>query len=250
MSLGMAVGPIGQQALGGASGFFSNYSMYHEFWTEDPSWSNPGNGNTLSSWRNNGSAGNALVQAGGTALEPTYRSSVAALNSKPAIQFDGSGGAGNADYLYINSSDTATQSQPLTFGVVVKLDTTADQRIITCEGSAATRNIVDVASGAWRGHAGSGISGGTANTNGHLIVFKSNGASSVLRLDGTTLASGNAGSQGMDGIVMGRNLSKSTPYSDMHVAYWFMYVGDLTADGGFAAWANSIASHYGLTQGW
>jgi len=58
-------------------------------WADDPLWTwRPSNGNPVSTWRNAGSVTGDAEQLTAN-LQPLFQSSVAALNGKGAVQFDG-----------------------------------------------------------------------------------------------------------------------------------------------------------------
>lgn len=65
-----------------------NTGWNYAYWADDPLWANPGNGNAISSWRDAGPTSSHLVQATGS-KQPIFRSSVAGLNNRAGIDFDG-----------------------------------------------------------------------------------------------------------------------------------------------------------------
>jgi len=79
--------------MGGGGGPFSPLDLpwSEVLWAEDPAWTNPGDGNPVSSWRNAGSIGSAGDATGSGATRPIYRAAYANLNNKPAVEFDGTG---------------------------------------------------------------------------------------------------------------------------------------------------------------
>jgi len=71
------------------------------------------------------------------------------------------------------------------------------------EGTAG-RRLVNSNSGAWRMFAGVNLQGGTANANTHFFLAEFNGANSKLWVDGgSPIASGDAGSDTVDGFTIG-----------------------------------------------
>lgn len=126
--------------------------------------------------------GVALAQGTG-ADQPTYRTS--SINSLPGVRWDGV-----TDSL---SGTITTVAQPVSFVVVVKHNGLGvDQEIInnSTELHIGTDNVARV----WGGTAD--VTGGTADTNPHVLIVNMNGASSVIYRDGTSVGSGNPGANG------------------------------------------------------
>lgn len=239
---------------GGGGGSFDPLSIgwYAAFWAEDPNWTDPGDGNAVSSWRNDGSGDwGAAAQATGT-KQPLYRSSVAALNSKPAIDFDGSN-----DEL---KTSAGTAQEPSTGGgplvSVMIADVTPnstfaylhDRRAQVGGDPGTNRFIVGMTSGnGWRIYVDSGRDGGTATSGAHLFVFDFwNNPNSYLYVDGVTIQNGvNIGWCSLDGLTLGAGINAGA-FVDARIAFMGLKVGALTAQelSDIEAWATD---HYGIT---
>jgi len=152
-------------------------------------------GQTVSTWTD--ATGNGHDLTAGAA--PTYKTSI--INGNPVVRFDGVG-----DHL---STAFSTISQPNTiFGVfqLRSFDTSAIETIYGSENdnSDSTRQTLQQPnSNDWRHYAGNTLDGGTPDTNAHVFTAQYDGASSYLRLDGSSEVSGDAGNEGLNGFQLG-----------------------------------------------
>lgn len=154
----------------------------HGVWAEDPDWTNPGNGNTITSWRNFGTPANPFDQ--------TY-------SSKPTFSTTGLGGqptsvaAGAASLL---PTSFASSAQPNTFVLVAEANSSSADFV---DGGGVRRHLVDLSSGKMRMFSGLVLSDTTDLTlnTPHMVVAEFNTSSSRLLIDGSVVASGDAGSQ-------------------------------------------------------
>lgn len=215
------------------------------WWADDPLWSNPGDGNLVSTWRD--LSGNLRSLDQGTAGQrPIYRSSVSGLNNRGGIEFDGSD-----DYL---QSTTWSVTQPLTIIAVGYQTSTADGN-----GWFTLREIINGifligragASNVWRLNAGSSIdSVGAPDTSKHLLRGYCNTTASVLALDETTIASGNIGTNaGTFYAVAAAQTASATPTNPTPGTFGFfgVYGGDITADGQWSTFKSQLGTYYGIT---
>lgn len=212
----------------------------HAMWAEDPSWSNPGNGNAASSWRNAGTPGQDPANATGT-QQPIYRSTVSQLGNKPALEFDGTD-----DRLTVDCTDVAQ-----TFKVVVVGRLTSNpgtQRNLVGFGPAATTGISRGGSTFFSFSAGSNINSSvTADTAGHVFRANLAGASSQMWIDGSSVASGGAGVNSFTRIKVGCSGSGTTDanFAPCQVAFYGIY-SSATSDTDLATLAADLKSYYGL----
>lgn len=210
-------------------------SALHAAWAEDPSWTNPGDGNAVSSWRDGGSNGTDFTNTG--SARPLFRSSTAALNSKPTIQFDGTD-----DYL---RGSNPAQAQPYKIIVVWQYVSVTSGRIV---GTAGGAGGINTQGAAWRINAGVSLSGGTPNTSPHVMRATFDGASSQFWLDGTSVMSGNAGTNQIvtPQLTLGAS-GDATPstFGTGHMAFVGVYTG-ATSDVALAALAADLKTHYGI----
>lgn len=212
------------------------------FWASDPGWSNPGAGGSVSTWRDGTNNGRNATQATGS-KQPTWRAATTALGSRPTVQGDG------GDYLE-TASFTAINSPVSAVVIAAMTSTAAGQSLI--DGPVATANnrvVIGITTGpVWLGYAGSVLSGGTADTNGHLfrVYATDTGSGDALSVDGAATASGNAGTTGIpwDTIDLFANGGAGgTGFASAHIAFAGVYVGDVTAHAqwaAFKAWANTF----------
>lgn len=227
---------------GGFTNPLTDMSWYAAFWASDPSWTPPADGAAVDSWRNGGTLGTAAVQATG-AKQPLYRAAAANLNSKPAIDFDGTD-----DGLEVLSGVSLAQSFTVVW--IGSLDTTAGTRAHVALNSAATTRSMSVQTAAWRLNAGSSITGGTPSiSTPYMVRNYVNGASSEIVQNGTSLVTGNAGALALDVIVLGSAFFTPTTYSffqDGQTAFVGIYPGDVTADTQWSAFKAWVTAFYGI----
>ena len=129
---------------------------------------------------------------------PTFEADV--LNGEPVYRFDGID-----DEL---EHDDATISQPYTVFAVVKGGDTNDEEAIwsSHSGTAGSdRAALDIRYGddEYLLFAGETVSGGTPDTNYHIVTSVVDGSNSLVRVDGTEITSGDAGNFDLDGLMVG-----------------------------------------------
>jgi hypothetical protein len=226
--------------VGGGGGGFSPLSIpwVSAYWAEDPSWSNPGDGNAVSSWRDAGTAAADVAQATGS-VQPTYRASVAALNSKPAIQFDG------ADHL--DATGISTIAQPFCVVTVLNIATVASNQIFINDQTGTSDNLLGVSTSgpAYSVRSDTVLSAGTATTGGQLLVVKFDGASTTLEKNGSVAGTGNAGTVAHENArYLGGTSLGAAGLSNGHLAFVGFIGRDLTSQerSDLLAWSQS---HYG-----
>lgn len=192
-------------------------TWHSAFWAEDPAWSNPGNGNAVSSW--NDASGNGRHATQATAgNRPTFRSSTAVLNSKPTVQFDGVN-----DWL--SQATFTALSEPGEIVIVGALTSTATAYGYFVDGTGAgggPRWTVGK-SGAvatWELFQGAIIDTGATDLLGHYFDAQfASGANDKLIVDGTTVISGDAGSRQCDSLTIGAALSGGSSFMPCHIAF-------------------------------
>ena len=228
-------GPVDAQAVGSVSWFAA-------FSADDLALSD---GGAVSTWADR--SGNARDASQGTSgNRPTYRATVAALNSKPAVEFDGSN-----DFL--RTSSWTAISQPISVVAILSiLATGSGSRFIADGISSNPMAVYWNATVSWAMYAGtSEWAQGSPNpsTGAKGLRALLNGTSSRFAVNGTVLsAATNIGSGTMTGLTIGAKRD-DTGSANMQLAFLGLYAGDVTADGNwsdFKAWA---ASYYGVTVG-
>ena len=180
------------------------------------------------------SAGALLPVQATQANKPTLVANV--LNSRAVVRFDGTD-----DTLKVATG--AISNQPL-WGWMVIDDNDAGTRFYFDGGAASKVSLshtTDLIVNA-------GAAVGAADTSGapHLVTFIVNGASSDLRVDGASIATGDAGAQNMDsGIAIGADNAGASPLAG-DIAEIGFAAGSPTA-ANLASLKAYITARYGLT---
>ena len=178
-----------QPAAGGSFNPLTERSWHTAYWASDADWTPPADGAAVSSWRDGSGNGRTAVQATGS-KQPTFRASVATLNNRPGVEFDGS-----ADT--ISAPAFTAVPQPYTLVIVARVITLSpDAYLAGVNTSGASGGPLVRSSGGykWAYYFGSLAVGAVpADTNPHIFEMVVNGASSELRVDGTVVVSGNSG---------------------------------------------------------
>jgi hypothetical protein len=212
------------------------------YWASDPSWSNPGDGNAIVTWRDASAGARDLAPA---ANAPTFRASVANLNNQPAVEFDGTN-----DYLITGSS--VSVSQPFTIiGIADSFTPSSDGRFVCNRANNNVQTYRQVLTTGYTMFAGtSEISAGTlATSGGAMFAWVFNGASSKIINGATVNNVATPGANALAGVILGARIGGGTPnfFAAFKAAFVGVYSGDITANGnwsGFKTWANTL---YGVT---
>lgn len=224
-------------AAGGGGAFDPWSGSYptpvHAFWAEDASWTNPGDGNQVSSWRNESGAGDAVQATSGD--QPIYRSSTAAYNDKPTIEFVSN------DRLVLSTAIGAD------FQVVAVANMTSNnQRIIGFDSGSGSDGIGRGSGTTWVYVSPNTnvISGGTGDANPHIFVaYSDGGGTSEFFLDNTSLGTVATGSATSDIITLGCPGDQTTRFQTGHIAY----VGYYALADDVSGLVSALADHYGIT---
>jgi hypothetical protein len=103
-------------------------------------------------------------------------------------------------------NSTLSLSQPSTHILVMKNDNSVDSHIVDRFGGIGNRQVDFLPSGVISIFAGTTLSSGVSvGTNQNLLFNIFNSTSSSIRRNGTSIASGNAGTQSLSGIDVGAN---------------------------------------------
>jgi hypothetical protein len=138
--------------------------------------------NTVSTWADE--IGTSDLSAVG---DPTYRTNI--LNSNPVVRSDGSGDAFN--------NLGVLMEQPYTFLIVVSQNSAANGQIMDSDTSANRLEFAYSTNIDWYIDA-SNVSGGANDGSHYLFAGVYDGATSVLRQDGTQIASVSVGCAHLD----------------------------------------------------
>ena len=166
------------------------------------------NGDALSSWPSRHDSGVSASNST-SSTQPIYNTNQ--VNSLPAVNFD-------ADYLEVNYGSNT--SQPLTAFIVCAYDVTSgggsNNALDGRDNPSGYRAVnFSMRTNGWGSYAGSSWmqpSTGSPDTDWHYFTVYLNGASSYVRKDGVSHATGNPGSQGTNGQILGMWKGKNTSY--------------------------------------
>lgn len=127
------------------------------------------------------------------AKQPLYKTGI--LNDKPVMRFDG-----EDDFLQATGF---TLEQPNTIFVVGTQSSSGFENFV--DGTSVTKrhSVYRGGTNEWGMIAGTGLLGGTADKDPHVHGAVFNGASSDRRVDGVSVASGDAGATAAEGINLG-----------------------------------------------
>lgn len=223
--------------VGSAFNPLTQVTALHAVWAEDPSWTNPGNGNPVDSWRNQSGGGDP---ANTGTNRPTFRSSTAAFNNRATVEF----ASASSQYLDFNIAD---QAQSFKLLLVCSAATGAAQRFLG-RGAAATAQGLGVTAGnAYSLHYGANLNGSTSDANPHVLRATVNGASSQLWKDGSSILSGSASTGNQQRFLLGAGYDGSAfgNYLNGHIAFAAIYSG-ATSDTDLATLETALKSHYGI----
>ncbi len=216
-------------------------TWYAAWWASDPLWSNPGDGNLVSSWRD--LSGNARdVTQGNSTYQPTYRASYASLNNQPAVEF------GTTQYI---ATGNLTEGTAKTVVAIARTSSVAAARWAVSANDGNTALLINRSAGTTKPTAYSGSflnSTVTMDTNAHALYAYFNGASSYIAVDATktTGNSGGSGHLGTTPVSLGNPVGGSAGINGA-LAFVGVYLGDIEAAANWAAFKAGITATYGLS---
>jgi|TARA_R100000278_G_C5474358_1_gene165734 hypothetical protein len=204
-----------------------------------------GNNGFVETWYDQSGNDNHVTNTN-TGNQPKIVSSGSLLTQggKACINFDGTD-----NFLNKETYTQGALSQPNTAFAVAKLDVYTDSNKKIFDGDVATaRNMLNL------NPAGNGqfsIFAGTVRTTGedadadrHLLTALYNGASSILRIDTTQKISNNAGTNTMNGIVIGANHDTAQNFWDGDIQE--IIICDSNQTSNFTALEGNINSYYSI----
>lgn len=209
----------------------------HVMWADDPDWTDPGDGNAVTTWRNH-SGGGDPAEAGGN--RPTFDAVNAAYNNRATIHFTRT----SSQRLKVNLADIA---QPLKLLVVGNTGSAGTAERFLGFGGLATHVLGDTAGNLWTLRAGSTLDGTASDLNPHVVRATLNGASSGMWVDEASVLSGDAGANGIAWLSIGCDQvggSGGTNHLNGDVAFVGIYAG-ATSDAALSTLADDLATYYG-----
>lgn len=168
--------------------------------------------------------------------QPTYRTADAATNSQPSVLFDG------VDDRLTNATTGASISHPFSV-VAIAQYTSIPSSGYLMDQNAGARIIIGVSTSQWQIFAGTAQKGGTPTTGIHSFVGYFNTTSSTLKVDNSTVASGNTGSNAYTDFTM----NPATGAFSGRIAFLGIKAGDVTADAGWNTFKTWASATYGVT---
>ena len=192
-------------------------------------------GTGVATWADRSGHSNHVTQATGAA-QPAYSTSVAALNNKPAVNFDGTD-----DVLARATFTQGAIAQPNTIFLVAEPDDNgtalASGQLMVDGGSAGTaRHVIDITNSGGSASISDLFAGAAllstpafVATGAHIFEGVFNNTSSVVAVDGArSTATGAGGTQAMNGMTVGNRFSGSF-WFDGRIAEIIVITGALSA---------------------
>lgn len=172
-------------------------------------------------WRDKSGNGNNVNQ---TTEANRPNSGVKYLNGYNTVDFD----ANTSDYL-ISDTWSVALTQPITAFVVSNTNSLNSTRYIFAGLNAGEAIFFKDSSNKYTMNAGASLADSSAiDIAFHCWTLEFNGASSVLSKDGTSVASGNAGSNGLTGMALGSS-RLGTLFHDGSIGEVLIYDGALSS---------------------
>jgi len=154
------------------------------------------------------------------------------LNGKPVVDYNSS---------QYHQTTFASFSQPYTLFLVAKFDTLGSAIV---DGGTQNEASLFPGSGDWRFYSGGNtIIGGSADTNYHIFTILVNGASTVVRVDGSQVASGDSGDDARTGNTAGARADGVG--ADSKVGEYGVYDSDKSAK--FVDIESYLSTKWGIT---
>lgn len=237
--------------LGGTSP--PSITWHTAFWASDPSWSNPGDGNAVTSWSDYSGNGRTASVSGSTAAL-TYRAASASLNNQPAVEASGGSrsNAGTTERRLVTPSFSSLSGPLSTVAIGFTGVTTGAVAIWGDGGGVGTTDRLApyTDSSGFSIFAGVGVTKSGINTSPHLFVgyVSDAGSGDFVNIDGTSSTTGNAGTTGVPITkvsLFGR--SDGAFVGPVTLAFYGVYQGNVTSDPNWSAFKTWVASTYGLT---
>lgn len=207
-----------------------------DHWDAQAAFSSGDDGTTISSWP--GENGDYTV----TGSDPTIREN--AINGNRAVEFDGVGDS-------LSTAFASAETQPNTvFAVIEYLPTDTGTYGFMFDGDSTRHSIeqgIGLDPGSTTINAGSNVTGPSGSTNNDPTIITGiyDGGNSLLRQNGSQIASGAVGSNSLDGVQFGEASGGSN--------YWDGYIGEVIpyperlSSGQIDAQEQELADKWGIT---
>jgi hypothetical protein len=199
----------------------------------------------VETWYDQSGNSNDVTQAtAGSQPKIVNAGSLVTVGSRASFKFDGS-----SDFLERETYTQGSLSQPNTLFSVAELDAYVDGNQKVYDGHVSTsRNMLQLntaGNGQFAHFAGLvAATGEDADADRHLFTSLINGASSDLRIDGTSKTTANTASQAMTGIVIGANHNTLENFWDGDIQEIIIYNSNQSST--TTAVETNINSHYSI----
>jgi hypothetical protein len=213
----------------------------HALWADDPAWSRPSDGAAVSSWRNESGAGDPAQATG--ADQPTMRYSVAGLNNRGAVEFDGV-----TQFLNVDPSNTGHPWKAILVGKYTS--TASNNKRWIGWGNSATDGfgVNSTGGGQWHLNNGAGAASATVkDANAHVfrMTVGSIAEGSELWMDETSIMSAvNQGSNNFNQLRIGATGSTTGAlFAAVQIGFYAIY-SNATSNTDLATLCDALQVYY------
>lgn len=149
-------------------------------------------------WREASGTSTVTDQEGSADLTGSYTGLAGSINGITVGRFDGSD-----DYL---DTDFANLTEPYDIYIVFQARSNPDNSYIL-DGLTSAEHMFYMANSQWNFYQGSPTGGGSLDTSAHVATtrWSPSGQNDILRLDGSQVFAGDAGSSSSTGLTVGAN---------------------------------------------
>lgn len=205
------------------------------YFAEDPDWVAPADGAAVSQWDDG--SGNGLHATQGTPADrPLYRAAVVAMNNQPGVEF------ASTDNLVVGAFTAV--SVPYSIVILGRTSNVGVTQEWVTAGTGTDPRVGHTATPAWFWDPSTlAGTGGTPNTNAHLLTAIATAGNDTLQVDGTAVISG---SDRGGASVAALRLAGSVGFLGV-LSFVGLYAGDITSDGAWADFKTWAAAHYAIT---
>lgn len=196
-------------------------------WASDPLWTNPGDGNAVSSWRD-GSGNSRTLTQGSAPAQPIFRASIAGYNNKPTVEFN------TTSHDLASPSFTAV-TQPYSVVVVGNLGSTSSFRVLWYGMTSSAPPFTTLGKGSaapfylYANGSALTVSTVTADTSPRFFGGVFNAASSTIIVNNVVTAGTEAALTGAATQFWLNSNALITNFGGGNRAFAGLYVGDITS---------------------
>lgn len=175
--------------------------------------------------------------------QPTYDAANSSYNNAAVVTFDGAD-----DVLVANTADL---TQPFWLVLVGHTSAVTTQGFVGVGVVSTYRRFgtIATAGGKWALALSGEITGGGLDSNPHLLFAQANGASSLITVDGASVATGDAGTTGITHLSLGAGNANGSTFANFltgGIALALVFNTDPTAQAEWADFTAWVTSTYGI----